>query len=172
MAQLYCWFDEEDENVVYRTVSKLLKKGIFTVVPDPKDRGRELIRMAFYSQKLDKELIAAFWALIFLRDIKANEGVSLVSHCPDKGNNCIKISAFFEDSDTETQILYCKQGFENRDYATIQFDEPDEEEYFPDRFAIIESKEQISHIRISNIIAYLMVDEDGTVYAIDAKDVK
>lgn len=172
MSQIYCWFDKEDQNVVYNIVSKLLKKGVFTVVPDPKNRGRELIKMAFYGQQFDKELLAAFWALIFLRDIKAEEGVSLVTHCPDKGNTCVKISAFFEDSDTETQILYCKQGFENRDYAAIQFDEPDDEEYFPDRFAIIESKEQIPHIQISNIVAYLIVEEDGTVYVIDADDVE
>ena len=63
----------------------------------------------------------------------------------------------------ETQILYCKHGFENRDYAAIQFNEPDEEEYLPDRFVIIENEEQIPHIRFSNIVAYLMVEEDGTV---------
>ena len=117
MSQLYSWFDEGDGNVVYRAVTKLLKKGVFTIVPDPKDQGRELIKAAFYSQVLDKEMLAAF----------------------------------------------CKQGFENRDYAAIQFNEPDEEEYLPDRFVIIENEEQIPHIRFSNIVAYLMVEEDGTV---------
>ena len=163
MSQLYSWFDEGDGNVVYRAVTKLLKKGVFTIVPDPKDQGRELIKAAFYSQVLDKEMLAAFWALIFLRNIKANDDVALVTHYPDKGDTCAKISAFFEDSDVEAQILYCKQGFENRDYAAIQFNEPDEEEYLPDRFVIIENEEQIPHIRFSNIVAYLMVEEDGTV---------
>ena len=32
MSQLYSWFDEGDGNVVYRTVTKLLKKGVFTIV--------------------------------------------------------------------------------------------------------------------------------------------
>ena len=53
MSQLYSWFDEGDGNVVYRAVTKLLKKGVFTIVPDPKDQGRELIKAAFYSQVLD-----------------------------------------------------------------------------------------------------------------------
>ena len=44
MSQLYSWFDEGDGNVVYRAVTKLLKKGVFTIVPDPKDQGRELIK--------------------------------------------------------------------------------------------------------------------------------
>lgn len=169
MSQLYRWFDENDGNIVYRTVTKLLKKGIFTFVADPKDKGRELIKAAFYNQPLDKELLTAFWVLIFLRDVKSEENVSLVTHYPDKGDTCVKISAFFEDSDTETQILYCKQGTENRDYAAIQFDEPTDEEFMPDRFAIIESEEQIPYIKISNIIAYLMVDEDGTVHVIDTE---
>lgn len=167
MVQLYRWFDEDDGNIVYRIVMKLLKKGMFTLVPDPKNRGRELIKAAFYSQPLDKEMLAAFWVLIFLRGVKAEEDVPLVSHYPDKGDTCVKIGAFFEDSDTETQILYCRQGFENRDYAAIQFDEPEDEEFMPDRFAIIEDEEQIPHIRISNIIAYLMVDDDGTVHVVD-----
>ena len=154
MSQLYSWFDEGDGNVVYRAVTKLLKKGVFTIVPDPKDQGRELIKAAFYSQVLDKEMLAAFWALIFLRNIKANDDVALVTHY----------------SDVETQILYCKQGFENRDYAAVQFNEPDEEEYLPDRFVIIENEEQIPHIRFSNIVAYLMVEEDGTVSVIDAEN--
>lgn len=169
MSQLYSWFDEKDGNIVYRTVTKLLKKRVFTIVPDPKDKGRELIKAAFYNQILDKEMLAAFWALIFLKDYKAEQGVPLVTHYPDKGNTCAKISAFFEDSDGETQILYCKQGFENRDYAAIQFNEP-EEEYLPDRFVIIESEEQIPHIRISNIVAYLMVEEDGTVSVINTEE--
>lgn len=76
MSQLYSWFDEGDGNVVYRAVTKLLKKGVFTIVPDPKDQGRELIKAAFYSQVLDKEMLAAFWALIFLRNIKANDDVA------------------------------------------------------------------------------------------------
>ena len=59
MSQLYSWFDEGDGNVVYRAVTKLLKKGVFTIVPDPKDQGRELIKAAFYSQVLDKEMLAA-----------------------------------------------------------------------------------------------------------------
>lgn len=167
MIQLYRWFDEDDGNIVYRIVMKLLKKGMFTFVPDPKNKGRELIKAAFYSQPLDKEMLAAFWVLIFLRGVKAEEDVPLVSHYPDKGDTCVKIGAFFEDSDTETQILYCRQGFENRDYAAIQFDEPEDEEFMPDRFAIIEDEEQIPHIRISNIIAYLMVDDDGTVHVVD-----
>lgn len=169
MSQLYRWFDRDDGNIVYRTVMKLLKKGIFTMVPDPKDRGRELIKASFYNQSLDKEMLAAFWVLIFLRDIKAEDKVPLISHYPDKGDTCVKIGAFFEDSDTETQILYCKQGFENRDYSAIQFDEPDDDEFMPNRFAIIEDEEQIPYIKISNIIAYLMVDEDGTVHIVDTE---
>lgn len=90
MSQLYSWFDEGDGNVVYRAVTKLLKKGVFTIVPDPKDQGRELIKAAFYSQVLDKEMLAAFWALIFLRNIKANDDVALVTHYPDKGDTCAK----------------------------------------------------------------------------------
>ena len=83
----------------------------------------------------------------FSTEYKGNDDVALVTHYPDKGDTCAKISAFFEDSDVETQILYCKQGFENESYAAIQFNEPDEEEYLPDRFVIIENEEQIPHIR-------------------------
>ena len=39
-----------------------------------------------------------------------------------------------------------------------------------DRFVIIENEEQIPHIRFSNIVAYLMVEEDGTVSVIDAEN--
>ena len=38
-------------------------------------------------------MLAAFWALIFLRNIKANDDVALVTHYPDKGDTCAKINA-------------------------------------------------------------------------------
>ena len=37
-------------------------------------------------------------------------------------------------------------------------------------FVIIENEEQIPYIRFSNIVAYLMVEEDGTVSVIDAEN--
>lgn len=170
LSQIYEWFGEDDVNVVWRIINQMLKRGELVVVADPKNRGRELIKAAFYKQPFDKEMIAAFWVLIFLRDVKAEDDVALITHIPDMGNTCSKISLFFEDSDTETQILYCKQGFERRDYAALQFEESSEEEDVPDRFVIIESEEQIPYIRISNIVAYLMVDEDGTVHVIEDEE--
>lgn len=157
--QIYRWFDSKDKYAIRKVLNDMVrsKKVVY-------DSESGIIQNIVYYDSLEEKSLNAFWVMIALNNIQKDMGNNIYLHLPhSKENTCKKISFFITPSSRESQILVIKEGEEESANYEINSKDCRDKRYMPERFILIESTDQIPYIQIDNIVAYVLLMNDGKV---------